>query len=149
MEVDTDFPERFGPGVRLRWRAGAQERDVTVRSARPHGERLLLAFEGIDGVDAARTLQGGELCVPQAEAHPAPEDFYYDHAIRGFACEDAQGRPLGVASGLERTPAGPLLSVEVSPGREALVPFTHPIVVRVDRQARRIVLDPPEGLLEL
>jgi 16S rRNA processing protein RimM len=149
VDVFTDFPERFAPGVSFHWRAGAKSRDVTVRSVRPHGERLLLSFEGIDGVDAARELQGGELCVAEADAHPAPEDFYYDHAIRGFACEDADGRPLGVASGLEVTPAGPLLTVAVSHGREALVPFTHPIVVLVDRQARRIVLDPPEGLFEL
>ena len=43
----------------------------------------------------------------------------------------------------------PLLSVEVRPGKEALVPFVHPIVLSVDRQAGRIVLDPPEGLLDL
>jgi 16S rRNA processing protein RimM len=41
-----------------------------------------------------------------------------------------------------------MLSIETG-GREALVPFVWPIVVRVDREARRIVLDPPEGLLEL
>ena len=54
-----------------------------------------------------------------------------------------------MASGLEHTPAGPMLSVDVGAGREALVPFVHPIVVEVDREGRRIVLDPPEGLLDL
>ena len=34
-------------------------------------------------------------------------------------------------------------------GREALVPFVHGIVVEVDRGARRIVIDPPEGLMDL
>jgi ribosomal 30S subunit maturation factor RimM len=29
------------------------------------------------------------------------------------------------------------------------VPFVRPIVVSVDRAARAIVLDPPEGLLDL
>jgi 16S rRNA processing protein RimM len=42
-----------------------------------------------------------------------------------------------------------MLTVDTGGGREALVPWTRPIVVRVDREARRIVLDPPEGLLEL
>ena len=51
-------------------------------------------------------------------------------------------------TGLEKTAAGPILSIDVA-GREALVPWTRPIVVSVDREARRIVLDPPEGLLEL
>ena len=34
-------------------------------------------------------------------------------------------------------------------GREILVPFRRPIVTRVDREAREIELDPPDGLLEL
>ncbi len=110
---------------------------------------MLLKFEGVNDVDAARALQGGELLVAVEDAHPAPEGFFYEHEVRGFSCEDAGGRRLGVASGLERTPAGPMLSVDVGAGREALVPFVHPIVVAVDREGRRIVLDPPEGLLEL
>jgi 16S rRNA processing protein RimM len=42
-----------------------------------------------------------------------------------------------------------LLSVETRPGKIALVPFVHGIVVEVDREGRRIVLDPPEGLMDL
>lgn len=149
VEALTDFPERFAPGIALVWRCGALERGLTLAAVRPHGERLLLRFEGVVDVDAARALQGGELCVPAAEAFPAPEGFYYGHEIRGFACEDTAGRLLGHAAGLERTPAGPMLSVETKPGEEALVPFVRPIVVRVEREAKRIVLDPPAGLLDL
>jgi len=149
VDVVTDFPGRFVPGARLVWRGGAAERAVTLRSARPHGTRLLLAFEGFDSVDAVRPFCGGELCVAEADAHPAPEGFYYGHEVKGYACDDVAGKRLGTASGLEITPAGPMLTVELGPGREALVPFTHPIVVSVDRAARRIVLDPPEGLLDL
>ncbi len=148
VDVWTDFPERFAPGTSLLWRGAAPERTLSLRGVRGHRDQLLLKFEGVDDVDAARALQGGELFVPVEDAHPAPEGFYYGHEVRGFSCEDADGRVLGVASGLERTPAGPMLSVDVGPGREALVPFVHPIVVAVDREGRRIVLDPPEGLLE-
>ena len=149
IEVWTDFPERFAPGVALLWRGEAAERTLSIQGVRGHREQMLLKFEGVDDVDAARALQGGELLVAVEDAHPAPDGFYYAHEVRGFSCEDAGGRVLGVASGLEHTPAGPMLSVDVGAGREALVPFVHPIVVEVDREGRRIVLDPPEGLLEL
>ena len=125
------------------------ERALTLRAAREHGRRLLLSFAGVDDVDAARMLQGGELCVPMEQAHPAPAGFYYSHELAGFVCEDAAGRRLGTARDLGRTAAGPMLTVEAADGREALVPWTHPIVVRVDVPERRIVLDPPEGLFEL
>jgi len=149
IEVWTDFPERFAPGLALLWRGASAERTLCLQGVRGHREQLLLKFEGVDDVDAARALQGGELLVAVEDAHPAPDGFYYSHEVLGFSCEDAGGRVLGVASGLERTPAGAMLSVDVGAGREALVPFVHPIVVEVDRAGRRIVLDPPEGLLEL
>jgi len=110
---------------------------------------MLLRFEGIEDAASARTLSGGDLCVPAGEAMPAPEGFYYSHAIRGFACVDREGKGLGIASGVEETPAGPLLSVTLPSGRETLVPFVAEYVVSIDREGRTIVLDLPAGLLEL
>jgi 16S rRNA processing protein RimM len=147
--VWTDFPERFAPGAVVVWKRGSEERSLTLSGVRPHGKRLLLAFQGVDSVEDARPLSGGDLCVTAAEAFPAPAGFFYDHEIRGWTCEDARGRRLGEAAGLEATPAGPLLSVETRPGQVALVPFVNGIVIEVDRNRRRIVLDPPEGLLDL
>lgn len=149
VAVATDFPERFRAGSTLLWRRSGEERRLLLSSARPHGKRMLLCFDGVCDVDAARALSGAELCVPKTEAFPAPEGFFYGHQIRGWLCEDPAGRPLGQAVGLEQGPAGPLLSVETRPGKIALVPFVHGIVVTVDRSSRRIVLDPPEGLLDL
>jgi 16S rRNA processing protein RimM len=149
VEVRTDFPERFAEGARLVWRQGGLEKPLVVRGVRPFGGGLLMRFEGIEDVDAARVLQGGDLCVPETEAHPAPPGFFYAHEVRGFSCEDESGRALGTVLDLETTPAGPMLTVDAGGGREALVPWTRPIVVRVERESRRVVLDPPEGLFDL
>jgi 16S rRNA processing protein RimM len=149
IEILTAFPDRFSPGAQLVWRRGDLEKGLTVTGVRPHADRLLLTFSGVADVDAARELAGGDLCVPESEAFPVPEGYYYSHQIRGFTCEDRRGRLLGRAAGLEQAPGGPLLSVETPAGRTALVPFVHAIVVSVDSDARRIVLDPPEGLMEL
>lgn len=149
VEVATDFPQRFRPGVRLAWSRGEETRPLVISSARPHGRRWLLRFEGIEDSRSAVELSGGELGVPEEEAAAAPEGFYYSHRLRGWTCVDARGRMLGTVAGLEQTAAGPMLTVAASDGREALVPFVRGIVVRVDEEGSRIVLDPPEGLLEL
>ncbi len=149
VEVRTDFPERFAEGLRLVWRRGAVERPLVIVGTRPFAGGLLMRFEGTEDVDAARALQGGELCVPESEAHPAPPGFFYAHEVRGFVCEDASGRLLGTVLDLESMPGGPMLTVDAGGGREALVPWTRPIVVRVERESRRVVLDPPEGLFDL
>ena len=97
MEVTTSFPERFSAGARLLWRRGADVRALVVAGVRPHGGRLLLQFDGIEDPEAARALAGGDLLVAGEDALPAPEGFYYSHRIEGWRCEDAGGRPLGVA----------------------------------------------------
>ena len=145
----TDFPERFAAGSVVTWRRGGESRELRITTARTHGGRVLIAFEGVSDSDAARALQDGELSIPGQEAIPAPEGFFYSHELVGWEVVDAAGRRLGVAAGLEKAPASALLAVTLEDGREALVPFVHEIVVRVDREARKIVIDPPEGLMDL
>jgi 16S rRNA processing protein RimM len=149
VEVLTDLPERFSPGSAFVWTRGDERRDVRLEAARPHGARLLVSLAGVEDADAARELAGGDLCVDAAAAPPPPEGFYLDRDVRGWACEDPAGRALGRVAALEQTAAGPMLTVALADGREALVPFVNGIVVTVDRAGRRVVLDPPAGLLEL
>jgi len=149
VEPVTDFPERFEPGARFLWRAAESERELEVVSVRPHGSRFLIRFAGVEDVSAARSLAGGDLGVPDEEAVPPPDDFYYLHEVAGWRCEDAAGHPLGKAVRLERTAAGALLLVDTGREDPVPVPFVSPIVVSIDRREKRIVLDPPAGLMDL
>jgi 16S rRNA processing protein RimM len=149
VEVATDFPERFASGRSLLWRRADAEQSLTIASVRPHGKRLLMRFETVEGGDAARALAGGELWVPEAEAVPPPEDSYYVHELEGFRCEDPSGRFLGTAERLEQTRGAATLVLRTESGKPVAVPFVRPIVSSVDRAKRRVVLDPPEGLMEL
>lgn len=145
----TSFPDRFVKGLRLFWQGASSERELTVVSARPGGARLLIRFDGVEDAAAARELAGGDLWIAESDAVEAPEDFYYSHRVQGWRCEDARGHLLGRVIQLEPAAGGPMLSIEVA-GREAVaVPFTRPIVVSVDPDEKRIVLDPPEGLMDL
>jgi 16S rRNA processing protein RimM len=149
VEARTDFPQRFVPGAALIWRRGEKQRDLVLESVRPHSGRLLMRFRGITTAEEASTLTGGDLCVSEEESVQPPPDFYYSHAIEGWACRDGAGRDLGIVVGLEQTAAGALLEVRTPAARTALVPFVRPIVVAIRPEDRVIVLDPPEGLFEL
>ena len=149
VEPATDFPDRFRPGAILRWTRAGASRDLVVAAARRHGARWLLRFEGAADRDAAAELSGGDLSVPDEEAAPEPEGYFYSHRVRGWRCETAAGEPLGTVEGLEESAAGPLLTVATPSGKAVLVPFVDGIVRELDAARGRIVLDPPEGLFEL
>ena len=136
-------PARISRTASCRARAcsGGAARGASAHADRACGrtqDALLLAFEGDRRRRTRRARSAGRRALRPARPTPsrAPEGFYYSHEIRGWRCEDAQGRPLGAAAGLEQTPAGPLLSVDTAGGKEALVPFVHAIVVASTATAR-------------
>ncbi len=149
VELATHFPERFVAGATFAWTHDGEERTLTIATARPHADRLLIVFEGYADLVRARSLSGGDLWIPEEQAAPVPADFYYAHEVEGWSVEDAVGRALGRAVSIERTAGTPLLLVDAGGAEPVAIPFVRPIVRSIERAARRIVLDPPEGLLEL
>lgn len=144
----TDFPERLAAGAELHLRSGgAEPRPARIASARPHAGRVLVRFEGVTTVDGAEALRDAELCVPESEVAPRPEGFYYHFDLEGAEAVDVRGAVLGRVASLDEVGGRSLLVLDTPRGPRP-VPFVAPIVVSVDAAARRIVLDPPKGLLD-
>ncbi len=79
---------------------------------------------------------------------PGPQgDEVYLHELAGFAVENQDGEPLGLVSDVYEMPAGLMIEVQ-GPKREFLLPYKKEFVRQVDRAGRRLVVSPPEGLLE-
>jgi 16S rRNA processing protein RimM len=148
VEVLTDFPERFSEGLRVRLSGGAPEgREMRIATVRPHQGRVLLTFEEISDVSTAEAIRNAELSVSAADVAPRPEGYVYHWEIEGAFVVDAEGKPLGRVAELADAGGRPLLVVETARGTRD-VPFARPIVVSVDVAAKRVVLDPPPGLLD-
>src|SRR4029079_1597339 len=62
VENHSDTPDRWVPGAVVFGRDG---RELTVRTVRPHGPRLLVTFEGVEERTAAEHLAGSELQGPR------------------------------------------------------------------------------------
>jgi 16S rRNA processing protein RimM len=160
VDVHTDSPEeRFAPGVVLRGRrTGVPDRPLTVESARPHSGRLLVRFVEAPDRTAAEGLRGIRLLVDAADlAPPQDPDEFHVHQLEGLRAELADGTVVGTVHEVVHGPGAELLVVRRSdlPGEggsagsaDVLVPFVHAIVPTVDLDGGRLVLDPPEGLLD-
>jgi 16S rRNA processing protein RimM len=151
VEVHTDSPdERFAPGVPLiAQRPGAPAGTLTVESARPHSGRLLVRFVEAPDRDAAEALRGTRLLVTaDVITAPADDEEFHVHQLEGLRAELEDGTVVGSVREVVHGPGGDLLVLARPERPEALVPFVLAIVPTVDLAAGRLVLTPPEGLLD-
>jgi 16S rRNA processing protein RimM len=162
VDVRTDEPEaRFAVGSVLVTEPAAPARreaagpvpvppSLTIEAVRAHQGRLLVTFDGVYDRDLAENLKGVLLCVDSADV-PPPEDpdEFHDHQLVGLTAVRPAGDLLGEIARIDHAPASDLLVLRRPEGRTALVPFVKAIVPRVDLAAGRVVVDPPEGLLDL
>jgi 16S rRNA processing protein RimM len=148
VEILTDFPHRFRPGLSLVLRTPEGElRPARIASVRAHGRRALVRFDGVDGPEAAEALRGVDLCALPGDVPERPEGFVFHWEVEGCEAVDASGRRLGRVKELVDVGGRALLTIETTRGPRD-VPFSYPIVTRVDLKGKRIVLDPPVGLLD-
>jgi 16S rRNA processing protein RimM len=149
VDIATDFPEeRFKTGSVLQIRRGTGIEPLTVESVRFQRGRPVIALSGVESMDAAEALAGAELRVDPAALQPLPSGSFYHHDLIGCAVETTTGEVIGRVSSVEGTSAGSRLVVE-GRGGEILIPLAENICVNVDIAGRRIVVEPPEGLLDL
>ena len=148
VNPETDFPEdRFQVGAELFFeRAGAVEA-LKVTTVRFHRERPVIGIEGIETIDDAATLAGRELRVPVDRLAALPPDTFYRHDLIGCRVETRDARTVGVVTDVEGSMTGSRLVVE-GDGGEVLIPLVSAICTVVDPAAKRILIDPPDGLIE-
>jgi len=134
VALDSDRPERLARGSLLY----GGERALTVVSARPHQHRWLVLFEGVTDREGAEALRGIEL---EAEPLPSAPDEVWVHELVGCEVRDPDGVVLGIVNAVEANPASDLIVLEDG----TLIPLQF----LVERGGGFVVVDPPDGLLEL
>jgi 16S rRNA processing protein RimM len=154
VEVRTDDPDlRFAPGQVLITDPPGRG-PLTVVDKRWHSGTLLLQLAAPSGeVYALREtvdeLRNTLLLVPVADLPEIEDpDSYYDHQLVGLTARLPDESVLGEVSAV-RHEAQDLLVIHRPDGPEVLVPFVSAIVPTVDLAGGFVVVDPPEGLLDL
>jgi 16S rRNA processing protein RimM len=148
-DLTTDFPERFaGLGRALIKRAGGEMLSLDLENSWLHKGRVVLKFAGYDDIDTADTLRGASVMITRDQLVRLPDDTYYGFDLIGCDVSTAGGRHLGLVADVQDYGAAPLLAVRDGE-HELLIPLAQSICVRIDVAQKTIVVDPPEGLLDL
>jgi len=124
-------------------------RTARIEGWKRKGDRVVIKLSGVETVDAARALAGAELRIPESAARKEPPaGRYFAWQLEGMDVVGPGGAKLGSVARVLNPSGQSLLEVKGRNG-EYLVPLVAAIVVEIDLAAGRIVIDPPEGLIEL
>ena len=153
----TVFPHRFD--ICNRHLVGPDEtrlQDVEIVESAIHKGNYLLTLadpvaieDGDPGVIDPYTLDGFSLYISTDDLVEREEGEYYYHELIGSRVETVDGRDVGVVATLIRSGTQDLLVVNGGDRGEILIPVVPAIVVEVDIAKEQVVIDPPEGLLDL
>lgn len=147
-DVLTDFPNRFdGLENVIALLADGTQADLKIEDFWFQKDRIVLRFVGFASIEAAETLRGVEICVPESAASELDEGEFFDWQLAGCEVETMEGERIGTVREIMR-PGGTEILVVENGEREFLIPFAEAICPEVDIEKKIIRVDPPEGLLE-
>jgi 16S rRNA processing protein RimM len=148
-ELLTDFPERFEDLEELILVSPSGDRNVVqLEDSWFQKDRVVLKLAGCDDVDSAKQFVGYEFAVEESERVPLEEGEFYDWELEGCTVKVGD-KSIGQVRSVMRTGGTEILVITDDSGKEQLVPLAAEIVVEIDKAARVILIDPPDGLLDL
>ena len=113
---------------------------LTVDQLKPHRNGFVAQVDGVDDRDVALRYSGKSIGVEESTLPATDEDEFYWKDLIGLTVEDQAGTVLGEVSGLMETGANDVIVVRGGSG-EVLIPFLRHVVMAVDLERRRIVVD--------
>jgi 16S rRNA processing protein RimM len=148
-DLYTDFPDRFDAleNVWLEFEDGRRQ-CMTLEDSWEYRGRRVLKFAGVDSISSAEALARCWVEVPADQAVKLPEGTYFDHDLVGCTVNDVRGARLGVVADVLRIAGNSQLVVREA-GREYLIPAVENICIRISVKEKLILVDAPEGLMDL
>lgn len=120
---------------------------IAVKDIHPHGNVVIAKLEGVDSIEQAEQLRGKVIYLDRDDVD-LPEGRYFIDDLVGCEVYSADGVTLlGTLSDVSQTGANDVWHV-TKDGKEYLVPAIEQVIVSVDIDAAKIVLDPMKGIFE-
>ena len=118
------------------------------RSSLHKSTLLRVKFEDIDSEEDADKLLKSELYLPLEFLPQLTGNKFYYHEIVGFEAEDLSFGLVGIVKGVNDTTNQAILEIDRN-GSEILIPLIDDFIKSVDREQKKIILEVPEGLIDI
>ena len=148
-KVDSDTPEEYITLESIFVELSTGLVPFFIKKCQLHKSELLrIQFDSVDNEAAAMTLLKKDLYLPLSLLPPLKGTQFYYHEVVGFSVEE-DDKLLGVIQQVIESGAQALFQVQTEEGKEVLIPIHDDFIVAIRRDLKKIVMQLPEGLLEL
>ncbi len=144
----TDFPGRFAAMDRVTLDLGGRFETRLVEKVSSHGRFITMKLAGINDMNTALTIKNALLKVTREELVPLPEGEYYVFDLIGLDVYTTAGRHLGQVKDVLQTGANDVYVVENDTLRQLLIPALKQVVMSINTESGRMMVELPAGLEE-
>ncbi len=149
VKLDTDEPELF---IEMESVFVEQRKNLIpffIEESSLHKSELLrVRFEDVKNEEDANALIGAHLYLPLEFLPKLSGNKFYYHEIIGFTAEDKSFGKIGKITGVNDSTSQALFEIDRE-GTQILVPIIDHFIKKVDRENESILLEVPEGLIEM
>ncbi|WP_417370273.1 ribosome maturation factor RimM [Gelidibacter japonicus] len=149
IKLDTDEPEIYEDLESVFIDLRNNLVPFFIESSQFHKSELLrVKFEDIDTEEDADALIKCDLYLPLEFLPKLDDDKFYFHEIIGFTVEDVNFGKVGIVKSVNDSTAQALFEIDRD-GIEILIPMNDAFIKKVDKKKKLIIVDTPEGLIDL
>ena len=117
---------------------------------KPNKDRFVVQLADVTTEDQAKGLSGKDVWLPLSEMSPLPDCKFYFHEVQGWTAVDrASEEAVGTILHVVDQGAYPMLEVDFGEGNTGFIPLPEHVTIDVKRDAQTLVLDLPDGLLDV
>jgi 16S rRNA processing protein RimM len=149
IKLDTDQPEIYEnlDAVFIDYRNTFLP--FYIESSQLHKSDLLrVQFEDVTTEADADSLLKCDVYLPLEFLPKLEGNKFYFHEVIGFTIDDVTFGLVGIVTGVNDSTAQALFEIEKD-GKEILIPVNDEFIVKVDRKKKSIIVNTPEGLIDL
>ena len=147
VRPETDDPEYYLETASFFVETATSLNHLDVAGMHFQKGQWLVAFAGVTSRVEAEAFKSARLLLPDEQLKPLAPGEHFQHRIQGCQVESTTGEPLGTIFQVVETGANDVYEVRHE-GRTFLVPVVPHIVISVDTEAQKVVIDPISGLLD-
>ena len=149
LYLDTDEPELYENMESVFVEFNKNLVPFFIQNSSLHkNDFLRVQFEDVDSEEEADSIINCDVYLPLSMLPKLSGNKFYFHEVIGFEIEDKRLGVFGKIVSINDTSAQPLFEV-INGNVEILIPMIDQFLVKIDRENKKVIMDLPEGLVEM